>query len=54
MNMAGAIPGFVGVYIAGHILNLTHSWAIVYNQTAAVSFVGFLVFMMFGTAEQIV
>ncbi|ESO96227.1 hypothetical protein LOTGIDRAFT_176626, partial [Lottia gigantea] len=34
MNMAGAIPGFVGVYIAGHILEATKSWSAVFNQTA--------------------
>ena len=54
MNMAGAIPGFVGVYIAGHLLKVTHSWTLVFNQTAFVSFVGYVIFMYFGTGKQIV
>ncbi|KAK3791570.1 hypothetical protein RRG08_002926 [Elysia crispata] len=34
MNMAGAIPGFIGVYVAGHILEATKSWNAVFGQTA--------------------
>lgn len=54
MNMAGAVPGFVGVYMAGHVLEATKSWGAVFNQTAGVCMFGWLVYMMFGTGKQIV
>ena len=52
--MAGAIPGFIGVYMAGHILEVTKSWGAVFNQTAAVSVVGWVVYTIFGTGKQII
>ena len=48
------IPAFVGVYAAGYILETSHSWAAVFNLTAAVAVFGWLVFVVFGTGEQIV
>ncbi|XP_076440135.1 LOW QUALITY PROTEIN: voltage-gated purine nucleotide uniporter SLC17A9-like [Babylonia areolata] len=54
MNMAGAIPGFVGVYIAGHILEATKSWTAVFNQTALVCMIGWTVYVLFGTGKKIV
>ncbi|WAR23740.1 PHT41-like protein [Mya arenaria] len=54
MNMAGAIPGFIGVYMAGHILEVTKSWSAVFNQTAAVSVFGWIVYTIFGTGKQII
>ncbi|XP_062609999.1 voltage-gated purine nucleotide uniporter SLC17A9-like [Saccostrea cucullata] len=54
MNMAGAVPGFVGVYLAGHVLEATKSWGAVFNQTAGVCMFGWLVFMIFGTGKRIV
>ena len=54
MNMCGAIPGFIGVYIAGHILEATKSWSAVFNQTAAVCVAGWSVFALLGTGQKIV
>ncbi|CAG5133071.1 unnamed protein product [Candidula unifasciata] len=54
MNMAGAVPGFVGVYIAGHILETTKSWNAVFSQTAVVCMFGWAVFIVFGTGKKIV
>ncbi|KAJ8305773.1 hypothetical protein KUTeg_016318 [Tegillarca granosa] len=54
MNMAGAVPGFVGVYMAGHILEATKSWSAVFNQTAGVCIFGWIVYLLFGTGEQVV
>ncbi|XP_069126561.1 voltage-gated purine nucleotide uniporter SLC17A9-like isoform X1 [Argopecten irradians] len=54
MNMAGAVPGFVGVYMAGHILEATKSWAAVFNQTAGVCLFGWMVYIIFGTGKQLV
>ena len=48
------VAGFVGVYIAGHILEATKSWSAVFNQTAGVCMVGWVVFIVFGTGKQIV
>ena len=52
--MAGAIPGFIGVYMAGHILEVTKSWSAVFNQTAAVAMFGWLVYTIFGTGKQVI
>ncbi|KAK3602604.1 hypothetical protein CHS0354_034330 [Potamilus streckersoni] len=54
MNMAGAIPGFVGVYLAGHILEVTKKWDAVFNWTAIVGVVGWVIYTAFGTGEQII
>ena len=54
MNTAGAIPGFVGVYIAGHILEVTKSWTTVFNQTAVICVIGWIVFMLFGTGKKVI
>ncbi|CAI9739762.1 solute carrier family 17 member 9-like [Octopus vulgaris] len=54
MNMAGAIPGFVGVYIAGNILEATKSWGAVFSQTAVVCIFGWIVYMVFGTGKVII
>ncbi|XP_067678257.1 voltage-gated purine nucleotide uniporter SLC17A9-like isoform X1 [Haliotis asinina] len=54
MNMAGAIPGFIGVYMAGHILEVTKSWSAVFNQTALVCIFGLIVYTLFGTGKKII
>lgn len=54
MNTVGAIPGFLGVYLAGHILELTQSWSAVFSTAAAINTVGWFVFTIFGSAEAIV
>lgn len=54
MNTIGALPGFVGVSLAGYILETTKSWAIVFNQTAGFCFFGYIVYFLFGTGKQIV
>eukprot|EP00058_Branchiostoma_floridae_P006267 XP_002591755.1 hypothetical protein BRAFLDRAFT_123519 [Branchiostoma floridae] len=50
----GACQGVVGVYLAGHILELTGSWAAVFHLTAAINTFGLLVFLVYGSAERIV
>ncbi|PVD23171.1 hypothetical protein C0Q70_16434 [Pomacea canaliculata] len=54
MNMTSAIPGFVGVYMAGYILETSKSWSAVFNQTAAINITGWLVFLLLGTARPII
>ena len=54
MNMAGAIPGFIAVYIAGYLLEVTKSWTLVFTQTAVVCCIGWALFLVFGTGKKIV
>lgn len=53
MNTFGATVGFLGVYLAGHILELTQAWNIVFNMLIYVNIVGLVVFTLFGSAEPI-
>lgn len=53
MNTFGATIGFLGVYIAGHILELTQSWNTVFNLLVMVNVAGLFVFSLFGSAEPI-
>ena len=46
--------GFVGVYMAGHVLEVTKNWNLVFNQTIEVICVGWVIFMIFGTGKRIV
>lgn len=54
MNTAGALPGFIGVKFAGYILETTKSWSIVFNQTAGLCFLGYIIYFLFGTGKKIV
>ena len=51
-NMLGAIPGIVGVYLTGLILNATGSWDAVFYVTAGVTFFGGLFYLLFASAEK--
>lgn len=53
MNTAGAIPGFVGVYITGIILKYTHSWHLVFLKTALVGYIGWISYIIYGTGQPI-
>jgi len=54
MNAFGAIPGFIGVYCTGYILNATNSWAAVFIVMAVVNIIGVTVFTIWGTGKPIV
>jgi len=54
MNTVGAIPGFLGVYLAGHLLELTQSWPMVFCTAALVNFLGWFIFVIFGSADPII
>jgi len=54
MNTFGAIPGFLGVYLAGHILELTQSWPAVFGAAALINSIGWIIFTIFGSAQPIV
>lgn len=53
MNTFGATVGFLGVYLAGHILELTQSWNTVFNLLVMINLAGLFVFSLFGSAEPI-
>ncbi len=50
-NTAGTIPGVVGVYVTGLILQTTGSWALVFQVSAVVTFAGLVVFLLFGSGR---
>lgn len=54
MNTVGAIPGFLGVYLAGHILEITQSWPMVFSTAAGINLIGWIIFVVFGSAEAII
>ncbi|XP_077985474.1 voltage-gated purine nucleotide uniporter SLC17A9-like isoform X1 [Glandiceps talaboti] len=54
MNSISAIPGFLGVYISGHLMDYFNSWSIVFSITGSLTFTGWIIFMIFGTGERIV
>ena len=45
--------GFVGVYLAGYILEVTNSWAAVFNITALINLFGITIFTLFGSAKPV-
>ena len=51
-NTAGTIPGIIGVYISGLILELTGSWALVFEVTAGVTLFGMIFYLLFASGEQ--
>ena len=48
------IIGFLGVYLAGYILEVTGSWSAVFNATAVINFLGIAIFIIFGSGTPIV
>ena len=51
-NTAGTIPGIVGVFISGLILEITGSWALVFQVTAAVTAFGMVFYLLFASGEK--
>jgi uncharacterized membrane protein YdjX (TVP38/TMEM64 family) len=51
-NTAGTIPGIVGVYVTGMILEATGSWALVFQVTASVTVFGMFFYLFFGSAKK--
>lgn len=52
-NTAGTIPGIIGVYVSGLILELTGSWALVFQVAGTVTLVGLVVFVLFSSGRKI-
>ncbi|XP_015608798.1 solute carrier family 17 member 9 [Cephus cinctus] len=54
MNTVGAIPGFLGVYLAGYILHVTHSWPVVFVVTSMIDILGCVIYLSFGSGQAII
>jgi len=52
-NTAGAVPGVLGVWAAGAIVDATGSWSLaIFYPAVAFQLLGCLVFSRFGSAER--
>lgn len=52
-NTGGALLGVVCVYLAGHLIETTGSWASVFNLVATVNVLGLCTFLVFGEAQRV-
>jgi len=52
-NTAGTIPGIIGVYVSGVILDLTGSWALVFQVAGGVTLFGLVFFLLFSSSRRI-
>ncbi len=52
-NTAGTIPGIIGVYVSGRILEATGSWALVFQVAAGVTLFGLVFYLIFSSSKQI-
>ncbi len=52
-NTAATIPGIIGVYISGLILEATGSWALVFQTAAAVLAFGLVFYLIFASARKL-
>ena len=52
-NTAATIPGIVGVYASGLILQATGSWTLVFQTAAAVLIFGLIVYLLFASARKL-
>jgi ACS family sodium-dependent inorganic phosphate cotransporter len=52
-NTAGTIPGIIGVYVSGLILELTGSWALVFEVAAGITLFGLVFFAVFSSGKRL-
>ena len=52
-NTAGTIPGIIGVSVSGYILEVTGSWALVFQVASGVTLVGLVVFLLLSSGKKI-
>jgi ACS family sodium-dependent inorganic phosphate cotransporter len=53
-NTAGTIPGIIGVFVSGLILEATGSWALVFQVAAGVTLFGLVVFLLFSSGKKLI
>ncbi len=51
-NTMAAVPGIIGVYTAGLILELTGSWVLVFQLAGTISLFGMLFYLRFASADK--
>lgn len=51
-NTAGTLPGIIGVYLSGLILQATDSWALVFQTASGVLIFGMVFYLVFASAEK--
>ena len=54
VNTAGTIPGIIGVAVTGWLVETTGSYVAAFSLAAGIGAVGTLVFLLFGTAKQVI
>ena len=52
-NTFATIPGIVGVYVSGLILERTGSWALLFQVAAGVTLVGMVFYLIFGSSKRL-
>ncbi len=52
-NTAGTIPGIIGVYVSGLILEATGSWALVFQTAAGVYVFGLVFYLIFASSRKL-
>lgn len=52
-NTAGTIPGIIGVFVSGMILELTGSWALVFQVAGGVTLFGLVAFLLLSSGKKI-
>jgi ACS family sodium-dependent inorganic phosphate cotransporter len=52
-NTAATIPGIIGVYVSGLILETTGSWALVFQTAAGVYVFGLVFYLIFASSRKL-
>ncbi|MEQ8659228.1 MAG: MFS transporter, partial [Gammaproteobacteria bacterium] len=53
-NTAGTVPGIIGVYVTGWLVDTTGTYAAAFALCAAVNIFGAVVWLFFATAERVI
>jgi MFS family permease len=51
-NTAGTLPGIIGVFVSGLILQWTGSWILVFQLAAAINVFGLVFYLLFARTEK--
>ncbi len=51
-NTAGTVPGIIGVYVSGLILQWTGSWILVFQVAAALNIFGLVFYLIFASTKK--
>jgi ACS family sodium-dependent inorganic phosphate cotransporter len=53
-NTAGTVPGVIGVYVSGLILEVTGSWTLVFQVAAGITLFGLAFFLLFASGKRLI